>query len=173
MKIKVKVKGTAPLIMHKFVPTEGTASRGKKVYIPEEEAEKVAYRNDKGDLVLPTTHFKASMVKSAVDFPAKGKKSYKDYIKAGLLMMETEIEITPNKYEVYTCPVVVNRSRIARSRPLIRDWSCEFTIEIIDETWLNPSIVKEILTAAGQFKGVGDNRPEFGRFEIEEFKKIK
>ncbi len=131
MKIKIKVKGIAPLIMHKFVPTEGTASRGKKVYIPEDEAEKVAYKDEKGKLVLPTTHFKASMVKSAVDFPAKGKKSYKDYIKAGLLMLETETKITPNKYEVYTCPVVVNRARIARSRPLFKNWSCEFTLEII------------------------------------------
>ncbi len=173
MKINVKVKGTAPLIMHKFIPTEGTPSRGKKVYIPSEEAEKVAYRNEEGKLVLPTNHFKAAMVKSATDFIAKGKKTYKDFIKSGLLMCEIETEITPNKYIIYTCPVVVNRSRIARHRPRINEWSCKFTMEIIDETWLNQSIVKEILGTAGKYKGIGDNRPEFGRFEITEFKKIE
>jgi len=173
MKINVKVKGTAPLIMHKFIVAEGTSSRGKKVYIPEDEAEKVCYRNEDGKLVLPTTHFKAAMVKSAVDFQAKGKKSYKDYIKSGLMMLENETILDQQEYEVYTCPVVVARARIARSRPRINEWSCGFTIEITDETWLNQSIVKEILEAAGKYKGVGDNRPEFGRFQIEEFKTIE
>lgn len=174
MKIKVKVKGISPLIMHKFVPSNNSTSvRGKKVYIPEDEAEACAYRNEEGKLVLPTTHFKASMVKASSEFIAKGKKTYKDFIKSGILMNETETILEPQKYEVYTCPAVVQRSRIARSRPLIKNWSCEFIIDIIDTTWLNQEVVKQILESAGKYKGVGDNRPEFGRFEVVEFNKIK
>lgn len=174
MRIKVKVEGTAPYVMHKFTPVETTnSSRGKKVYVPEEEAEKVAYRDEKGKLVIPSSHFKTAMVKSATDFTAKGKKTYKDFVKAGVIFEDENILINPQKYEVFTCPVVVNRSRIARSRPLIRDWSCEFVFEIIDETWLNKSVLKEILETAGKFKGVGDNRPEYGRFKITEFIELK
>ena len=173
MKINVKVEGVSPLIMHKFIINPEATSRGKKVYIPEEEAEKVAYRNEKGELVLPTTHFKAAMTKSATEFTAKGKKTYKDFIKSGLMFEETETILDQQEYEIYTCAVVIARSRIARSRPRINKWSCGFTMEITDETWLNPTVVKEILEAAGKFKGVGDNRPEFGRFKITEFKTIK
>ncbi len=173
MRIKVKVEGTAPYIMHKFVIVDSkTSSRGKKVYIPEEEAEKVAYRNDKGELVIPSSHFKASMVKSATEFNAKGKKTFKDFVKSGIIFEQENILINPQEYEVFTCPVVVARSRIARSRPLIRNWSCEFIFECIDETWLNKSVLKEILETAGKYKGIGDQRPEYGRFKVTEFKEI-
>lgn len=167
------MKGTAPYVMHKFVlADETTQSRGKKVYIPEEEAEKVAYRNEDGKLVIPSSHFKASMVKEATSHIAKGKKTYKDFIKAGLIFEDENILLNPQEYEIFTCAVVVARSRIARSRPLIRNWSCEFVMEIIDEDWLNPTVVKQILEGAGKFKGVGDQRPEYGRFEVVSFEKI-
>lgn len=60
-----------------------------------------------------------------------------------------------------------------RWRPIFKKWNCEFTIEIVDEDWLNPSILKQILEGAGKFKGVGDQRPEYGRFEVVSFKKIE
>jgi len=174
MKLKIQVQGTAPYIMHKFTPTEEkTSTRGKKVYIPEEEAEKVAYRNEKGQLVIPSSHFKAAMVKAATDFIAKGKRSYKDFVKSGIIFEQENILIKPQEYEVFTCPVVVNRSRIARSRPLIKNWSCEFVFEIIDETWLNKTTLKEILEAAGKYKGIGDQRPEYGRFVVTKMEELK
>lgn len=174
MKIKVKIKGISPLIMHKYIVVEDSSSkRGKKIYLPEEEAEKVAYRTAEGKLCLPTAHFKAAMVKSATDFTAKGKKTYKDFIKSGLMFEDIETILDQQEYEVYSCSVVIARSRILRSRPRINKWSCEFVIELIDEMWLNQSIVKEILEAAGKYKGVGDNRPEFGRFIVAEFNKIE
>ena len=168
MRIQVKIKGVAPLLMHKFF-IEGTdkVSRGKKVYEPTEEAEKVTYRNDKGELILPSIMFKACMTKAATDFIAKGKKTYKDFIKSGIVFDDTEIILDQQEYKINSTPMVVNRSRIVRHRPEIKDWSCSFVFEIIDETWLNKDVVKEILETAGKFKGVGDSRPEFGRFVVE------
>lgn len=172
-KYRVKVKGVAPLVMHKFnLESEDDSRRGKKNYVPEEEAEKAAYRNQQGQLILPTNHFKASMVKAATDFKISGKKTAKEFVKSGILMSETETVLDPQEYEVFTCPVVVNRSRIPRSRPMIRDWTCEFTLEIIDDLYLDKNLIKEILETAGKYKGVGDNRPEYGRFEVVEFEKL-
>jgi len=173
MTIKVKVEGVAPLIMHKFfVEPEGEkkSARGKKVYVPADEAEKVTYRNDKKELCIPGTHFKAAMIKSATDFPFKGKKSYKDFIKAGIFIEEDLIKLDQQEYEIYNCPVVVQRSRIMRSRPMIRKWSCTFNIENIDPDTLSADAIKQILEAAGKYKGVCDNRPEFGRFKVTQFK---
>jgi len=168
--IIVKVKGTAPLLMNKFVENKETSSqRGKKIYIPEKEAERKTYRTKDKKLFLPSIHFKASMVKASTDFKMAGRKSYKDYIKAGVFVSPEEIILDQQEYEIFACPVVIQRARVMSWRPMFKEWTCEFTIQITDET-INPTILKQILEAAGQYKGVGDYRPEYGRFEIVEFK---
>ena len=172
MKINVKIKGTAPLLLHKFATEEKTSSRAKKVYVPEEEAEKACYRNEQGQVFIPSTHFKGAMIKSAVDFKFQGKKTYKEYIKSGIFIEENEIILTPQEYTISNMPVVIARSRIMRSRPEFKKWECEFTMEIADEA-LDFRIVKEILEMAGKYKGVGDFRPEYGRFEVVGFNKVK
>jgi len=174
---KVTIEGTAPLLMHKFVgqsQLEGakkSSQRGKKVYDPKEEAEKGAYRTDDGKLFLPSSHFKAAMVKAGVDFKMSGKKTYKEFIKSGIFIEPTEIILDQQEYEIFESPVVINRARVMSWRPQFKVWSCTFNIEIIDD-FLNPTIVKEILETAGRFKGVGDYRPEFGRFKVVGFDKI-
>lgn len=172
VKYVVKVKGKAPLLMNKFSVVEKTTSRAKKVYDAEEEAEKKTYRTEDGKLFLPSTHFKAAMVKAATDFKMTGRKSYKEYVKAGLFIDETEIVLDQQKYEIFACPVVIQRARVMSWRPMFKEWSCKFTIELADEM-LNITDIKQILEAAGRFKGVGDFRPEHGRFAIESFTKAK
>lgn len=173
VRIQVKVIGKAPLLMNKFVEVPATDSkRGKKVYVPEEEAEKKTYRTEKGKLFLPGKHFKASMVKAATDFKMKGHKSYKDYVKSGVFVETEEIILDQQDYEIHAEPVVIQRARVMSWRPKFKEWSCTFIIEIGDDM-IDPTTLKEILEAAGKWKGVGDYRPEYGRFDIKEFKKIK
>jgi len=112
------------------------------------------------------------MIKSAVDFIYSGRKTYKDYIKSGIFFKEQEIILTPQEYTISNMPVVIARSRIMRSRPEFKKWKCTFNIEVINED-LDKTILKEILESAGKFKGVGDFRPEYGRFEITSFEEVK
>lgn len=172
VKIKVRIKGVAPLLMNKFAVEVKTSSRAKKVYVPEEEAERKTYRTKDGKLYLPSTHFKASMVKAGTDFKMSGKKSYKEYIKSGIFITPSEIILDQQDYTIFESPVVIQRSRVMSWRPKFDEWSCEFEIEIADEM-LNPTTIKQILESAGKYKGVGDFRPEFGRFEVEKFKILK
>lgn len=165
MKIKVKVKGIAPLLMNKFSVAPKTTSRAKKVYDPKEEAERKTYRDNDGNLCLPNKHFKASMIKAATDFKMVGKKSYKEYVKAGVFITPELIVLKPQKYTIHEEPVVIARSRVMSWRPRFDEWSCEFVMEITDEM-LNQTTLKEILETAGKYKGVGDYRPEYGRFEV-------
>ena len=172
-KIKVKVKGVSDLLMNKFGVEEKTSSsRAKKVYVPKEEAEKKAYRDKDGKLFLPSSHFKASMIKSATDYKMQGKKSYKEYVKAGIFITPNEIVLDQQKYEIFACPVVIQRARVMSWRPQFKEWSCEFILELADDM-LNSDVIKEILESAGKYKAVGDFRPEHGRFEVTEFKTIK
>lgn len=173
VKIKVGVEGLAPLLMNRFVVEKSTESkRGKKVYEPKEEAEKKCYRNTDKKLYLPNTHFKASMVKASTDFKMSGKKSYKDYVKSGVFIEEQEIVLDQQKYEIFECPVVIQRARVMSWRPMFKKWSCSFTIEITDD-FINQTTLKEILEMAGKYKGVGDFRPEYGRFKVVKYEVVK
>ncbi len=173
VKVKVSVEGVAPLLMNKFVETKSSESkRGKKVYVPSEEAEKKTYRTTDEKLCLPNTHFKASMVKAATDFKMTGRKTYKDYVRSGVFIEEQEIVLDQQEYEIFACPVVIQRARVMSWRPMFKKWSCSFTIEIADDM-INSTTLKEILEMAGRFKGVGDFRPEFGRFKVTAFKVVK
>ncbi len=118
MEIKVSVKGTAPLLLHKFVEADATTSKKKKkVYVPTEEAEKVCYRTEDGQVFIPSTHFKGAMIKSGVDFVYSGRKTYKEYIKSGIFFKEKEIILTPQEYTISNLPVVIAKARIMRSHP--------------------------------------------------------
>lgn len=172
MRVKVKINGKAPLLLNRFSPNSTTDSkRGKKIYNQEEEAEKKTYRTEDGKLYIPSTHFKASMVKASADFKMSGKKSYKDYIKSGVFVEPEQIILDQQKYEVHEEPVVIQRARVMSWRPKFKEWSCQFEIEITDDM-INYNILKEILESAGKYKGVGDHRPEFGRFIVSEYSLI-
>lgn len=173
VKIEVKVKGVAPLLMNKFnPPTEVESKRGKKVYVAEDEAKRKEYRNEDGKLYLPNTHFKASMVKASADFKMTGRKTYKDYVKAGVFVETEQIVLDQQEYIIHAEPVVIQRSRVMSWRPKFKEWSCSFVIEIVDEM-INQSTLREILSMAGKYKGVGDYRPEYGRFTIADWKVVK
>ena len=170
VKIDVKVKGIAPLLMNKFSePVQGESKRGKKVYVPEEEAERKTYRTTDGKLYLPSTHFKASMVKASSDFTMTGRKKYKEYVKAGVFIETQEIVLDQQEYEIHAEPVVIQIAIVMSLRPKFKVWSCSFVIEIVDEM-VNQTTLKEILTMAGKYKAVGDYRPEYGRFEVVSWK---
>ncbi len=173
MEIKISVKGTSSLLLHKFVVEDSKISKKKKkVYVPEEEAEKVCYRTEDGQIYIPSTHFKGCMIKSAVDFIYSGRKTYKEYIKSGIFFKEKEIILTPQEYSISNLPVFISRARIMRSGPEFKECECTFTIEVINED-LDKSILKEILESAGKFQGVGDFRPEYGRFKVVSFEEVK
>jgi len=63
----------------------------------------------------------------------------------------------------------VRGSKVMRTRPRFKDWSCEVEL-IFDDTLINEEDVTRILTHAGKIAGVGERRPRFGRFEVEKVK---
>jgi len=61
--------------------------------------------------------------------------------------------------------VRVGQARISRMRPIFQDWSTVVTVNI-DDTLINPVSVFEWLTTAGIQVGLGDWRPQYGRFTV-------
>lgn len=64
--------------------------------------------------------------------------------------------------------VAVQKARIIRIRPMIpTGWSLTFEVEF-DDTIVNPKSLLKAMTDAGSLVGIGDWRPKFGRFLVEE-----
>lgn len=59
-------------------------------------------------------------------------------------------------------------SKIMRTRPRFNEWTAEFDIMTIDDI-VNISDIRSFLELGGMVKAVGDYRPKFGRFVVEEF----
>lgn len=62
--------------------------------------------------------------------------------------------------------VNVQRQRVMRTRPIFREWAA--TIEVaFDPSVINADDLKELLVIGGQYVGLCDWRPKFGRFKAE------
>lgn len=59
--------------------------------------------------------------------------------------------------------VKVGQARVSRMRPIFRDWSATISLHI-EDTLVNPARVGEWLAVAGTQVGIGDWRPQHGRF---------
>ena len=178
-KFKVEIKGTRPLLMNScrsmIEDKENKPSRGRKEISLKEEAEKLLYLDKKGKIVVPALTILACLRKSATNFkvPGRGKKTYKDFIYAGVRIYPENIPlITKNGWEVDLKPVVIQRARIIRAKPRFDEWKLGFEIEILDVI-ITPTTLKEILVDAGRFNGLLDFRPLYGLFEVVNFEKIE
>lgn len=178
-KYKVRIRGTRPLLMHRY-PTEDYLNnnqgpeRSATPKDPRIEAEKALYKNKQGKICTPAIHIKGCLIKAGTDYkiPGKGRKTFKDAIKSGIIIEPDLIPHINQKWELDIRPVVIQRSRIPRARPRFDEWELEFFITVLDERIREP-ILKEILTTAGRFYGIGDYRPNYGLFEVVEFSKIE
>jgi len=175
-KYKVKIKGVSPLLMHRFAETESThkIKKSGQEYDSDVDAKAALYTDGNGTVVQPSTHIESAMIKAATNYkiPGQGKKTFKDAFKGGIIIDPLQIPHKNQKWVKDMQSVVINRSRIVRARPRLDDWELEFTIINSDER-VTPNIIKDTLSDAGKFFGIGDFRPKFGRFEITEFKKAK
>lgn len=61
--------------------------------------------------------------------------------------------------------VKVGQARIVRMRPIFRQWSATVKINV-EESVTNVSRVDDWMTVAGSIVGLGDWRPQHGRFEV-------
>jgi len=64
-------------------------------------------------------------------------------------------------------PVRVGAVRIMRTRPQFKAWAAELAVDFLP-TLLNPQDVRSFLVTAGEQVGIGDWRPRFGRFWVED-----
>lgn len=183
-KINVTIKGLAPILQarHPFPDEkEGilkrsvTAKKKVKDLTDEEAFEMHAYKTKKGKYCLPSEMIEAAMVKAAVNFRLEGKKTYKDLMKSGIIITPIELVFKKQKAEMDARwgKNPNTRGAVWVVRPRIDDWEVDFTIDLLQDERVSTDILKEILSYAGLYVGVGAWRPKYGRFEVTKWKVLK
>lgn len=180
-KIEIQLEGTGEgILMHSAqnMVHQSITKNPTKQYDVKEDAEAVTYRTQKGELFIPSRCLKACIL-NASSWYKFGKKSAKPIIAGCTRIEPSEIILLDNKnkplkeYVIDSRPVVIQKSRIIRSRPLIKQWKLKFDIVYNDDMIPNTSIIEHILEEAGQRIGILDNRPqkygENGTFKIIKF----
>lgn len=189
---KVEITGTMPILIHKF-GTEAEAEKAtRKIRTergnPREEAEKVTYRDKKGQCFFSAFAIPRCIADAGSNHKMKGSRKSLRYIIPSAVRIKTEeilildLKGKPYKtFEVDSRPVTIpsTKGRIMRHRPRWDEWKSVFWL-VINDNNIDPAMVHQLLTEAGESIGVGDFRPQtrgpFGTFRVtswEEFKEEK
>ncbi len=187
--IDVEIKGTTPLLQHRFTESAEANPSTRKVLVnngtPREQAEKAVYRND-GGFYFPGAAIARLIREAGSNHKLRGtRKSAKYVIPACVLVMNDGIDLINGDgksriqaFEVDSRPVTIpaTKGRIMRHRPRFDQWGAKFTLRI-NETILPVDFIHQLLDEGGQQIGVGDYRPEkggpFGTFLVTEWKEKK
>ncbi|MGI9306786.1 MAG: hypothetical protein ACR2P5_05715 [Gammaproteobacteria bacterium] len=198
MEIKAKIRGVRPLLMHNgaLVDSQTEHAKAKSALAkkkPQTDADKDAiarldfvgalYVDESGKIIIPDVNLLAVIAAGATKFK-KGKDA-----KAGVFVSDHGVfDFQDSKIKndgkgtvetlwksgKYTDRrrVVIQRNAIMKVRPRFDKWTCDFVLDIDDEI-CNPDEVKIWLEMGGKRAGLGDFRPQFGRFEVEKFSNNK
>lgn len=175
-KVSIRIEGISPLLMHRFPLTEkDEKSKIKNQKKNMDDVEGSLYRDDQGKLVQPSSHLIGTLKKAGAKYqiPGQGKLTYKNLMGSGAVIIEQDmIEHEIQTWDVDRRPVVVQRARIIRSRPILKEWALSFNVEF-DEDEVPKEVLKELFDYAGRRVGIGDYRPglggPFGRFIVTSF----
>ena len=182
--ITLRLVGVGPMLMHSsrladpFDPAAKALGKmtGKK-HKTDADHHRIAELEFFGSLwlhegrpCLPPTAIKGALVNGAKTV-RKGKATKAAFVAEGPAMLEYDGPKTVE--ELWEDPrfrhreiVRVGESRVARTRPCFDGWSATVRGSFIT-TILNREDVVAYFRMAGPF-GIGDHRPDFGRFLIEE-----
>ena len=159
-----------------------TQTRSNKKYNDKDEAEMRTYRNDKGNLVVPSVQVRASILEASKAFKL-GRTNLKTVLNSIMIEPVDDLELkSPSNrpiknYTIDKRRVVVSRAGIMRARPVVPEWKLSFKIEVDRELMENSlqgtstlELLTRVLSDAGKKQGIGDYRPQkggsFGRFEV-------
>ena len=173
----VSIIGVSKLLMHNWTNGDkqesAKAPKGTKQF---DVVENYVYRNEAGNVCMPTFNFCASLRMAGKSFsdPASPRKSLHDRVKAAIVPDEEYAVFNGNAKTwdfIDTRRVVVQRAGISRSRPgFYEGWKLTFKILVTDPMYINELTLRQLVDRAGKFHGIGDFRPTFGRFHVDGIK---
>jgi len=182
--LKYRLISEAPLILHNGQTADPTnkfakamkqvSGKRSKTDADYEELAHIEFNAalymDKDGPIIPNTVIDSMVVNAA-------KKSKEGMIaKSGVFCLtsarldydgpRTAAELWEDERFRFSAIVRVGMARVARMRPIFKDWSAIITLNV-EDTAVNPSRIDDWLRVAGTQVGLCDWRPQFGRFTSE------
>lgn len=194
-RVDVRIEGIVPIIIHnvqlanplnewaqKIKVFSGKRKKTESDILKIQELEFMGslYFDKEAGPYLPSQYIEAALASSMY----AAKRISKAKTKAGLY---ADNPIIPLEYngprdmdkmwdsgKFHRCDMVkVATARVLRCRPCFPlPWAADFSLTIISSA-IDPADIYEGLVYAGQFVGIGDWRPKFGRFNVVKFEVCK
>lgn len=180
-----KIIGASPLLMHNGLLADPLNEHSKAIAQvagkrrkTEADHLRLAELEFLGSLYLaggapciPAEMMEAALVRAAAQ-ERRGPKARAGLVVRDDLRLEYEGPTDPHALWLDTAfrfrvAVRIGASRVMRTRPQFKAWAAALTIDYLPGL-LNPQDVGNFVTTAGEQIGVGDWRPRFGRFWVEE-----
>lgn len=184
--ITLRIKGTSPLVMHKWSEKAkgmmrdkqaGKKTKNRDARNPEQECIDATYMTHDGKFAIPGMALKRAFISAA----HKDIGIEKTLVRKALFI---QIEDPDGLIPIDTAPPVMREDMMRvgqgiadlRYRPEFKRWSSIFTIEF-DAELLTENDVIALVNRSGFGVGILEGRPEvgrdFGRFEIDQSYKVK
>ena len=183
--LSFRIVGTAPFLMHNGNLADpldphakkmaSISSKRRKTEADHARLAKLEFRGSlylrDGKPCIPAEMIEAAIVRGAAQ-NRRGLKARAGIVVTENIPLDYNGPTDPNalwENEAFQlrCPVRVGAIRIMRTRPMFKEWSAKLEVEFLPNL-LNPQDVQQFLTIAGEQIGIGDWRPRFGRFRVEE-----
>lgn len=172
----IRITGVADLLFHRWdnqaVKSKTDAAKGSKAK-KSDNTESYLWRDDDGVICLPGEYLRQSLIHSAKfsQDPRSPRKSAMDLFKAGVVTLTNLAPLGKDAPDYFDSRrVVVQRNAVTRTRPAFRaGWSAEIQLQVITPEYISTGMLHDVISRAGRLVGVGDFRPTFGRFRIDEW----
>lgn len=184
--ISFKLTSTAPLLMHSCQAADprnpfakqlkAISSKRKKTDEDHEDMSKIEflaglYFNEESGYHLPADLLSAAMLASAKQFKLGSAWKQAVMIIDDAALTFKDADKSPDYLfqkgaYVDVRAVKVGTARIMRTRPRINNWSTTVTM-LFDAEKINDTEIVQIVSNAGKYIGFCDNRPRYGRFDVE------
>ena len=197
MEYTIRITGASPLIVHNGAAgldkqswesreiATITKRRGvnrtdtDELRLMELECQKALYVDASGAITFPKAGFRTCLETAARKLK-QGPLVREGVIVTGLTL-EYDKSLGTTREELaktiqFTVPVVVQRARLLRTRPMFKQWGMVVTLDA-DDQLVELKMLQEWLDIAGLRIGLGDWRPEksgeYGRFTTESIEGVR
>lgn len=171
--VEVKISGISPLRHNKYTIPDRDGVKFVDVKTKEgaiQDALNRSYFDDKKGYYVPKEALKACIINGASKFKVKSK------LDAIMMFDDDKYFIDSKDYVieegVVRIPPGPKGVRVPKMWVVNKTWGIKFKATILDETFPSQKI-KDSIINAGIYFGLLDNRPEYGKFVVDEFKKVK
>ena len=181
---EVSLKSKSPILMHSSAAIglkDNSKKKGGEAIQgnPDEWKESIYFDKDLG-VYIPACCFEASFIEASKQFKISGKATATKFFKSGLFVNTDNIPIYVNGHIIKTLEEVekmgsvdkrtvknpATKMRNMRYRACFMNWECKFKIILQSDDYISDKILKDVIEYAGNFVGVCDYRPRFGRFDL-------